>query len=505
MSARTAHILPQGGVMTLRSFTKLGKPVEGTIVSGADGVSRITTTGATGQRQSAQQRDSIGTEMLQTVCVERYDVLSPSNLNNTGTSIEGQTSLRGLFVNKNRATVGVAVRVTGALGKQAMGQTKPILVFFADKDKSSSQCTFNTEQQPHTTYFSTQTSLMPLAPTAQCLNHIDHKLPQLLVACVNGIYSLQSMSTIPRSDRLDIFDNLVQTIRYVVDGRSEKSSGGFLCRLSHDTIAVLSSREDSGKAVEIQRTLQTGPFAGLDTILTSSVGYAVSQSLLDIDTKNNDSNTDIVILRQAAERSIGPNAKIHVQPLADWQTPPVVLDVRMSIVANAPLDQNSSEPVFIQEKFLLHGGQLGVTLSGTRPTIRPLHIAEEPGSPERHFSRVLSQAIQDQLARLPKGAPSQEVMDGITKATAAELRENLTAANLFAVPIEVRMNIKQLRTPGTTVTLPSGMSCLVPAYAYDKTGPRLSALLGVLPSLGVLGVFIPWDQAELSGVPLGNW
>jgi hypothetical protein len=65
------------------------------------------------------------------------------------------------------------------------------------------------------------------------------------------------------------------------------------------------------------------------------------------------------------------------------------------------------------------------------------------------------------------------------------------------------MSVKQLRTPGMTVSLPSGLSCIVPDYALEASGPRISAVTGTLPSLGAAAVFVPWSHAEVSGVPLG--
>ena len=351
---------------------------------------------------------------------------------------------------------------------------------------------------------------MPLAPVASTLDRIGSGGTgmRLLVACVNGIYALQALpSTIISSaeERSAVLNNLVETVRYVVDARPTGVSGGFICRVSHDTIVALVSREDTHKVVDIQRVLRSGPYRGLDTAVHSGGVYVVSQSLLEVTEEGSSGSdpTDPFILRQAAEAAFGADAKILVEPLSHWQTPPVAIDVSVVITARSPLDPASSEPVPIDQKFLLHGGQLGVSVRGTRPTIRPLRVAEEPGSPENHFSRVLSQTLQKQLARLPNGAASQQVLDGVTQATAAELRETLTSADVFAVPIEVRMNIKQLRTPGTLVTLPSGLSCVVPVYATDSSSPRLSAVLGVLPSLGVGVIFVPWTRAEVSGVPLG--
>jgi len=512
MNGGGAHLLPPGAASTLHSLTKLAQPVDGTIVAGADGVSRITTR-ASGARKRTGAREEASTNNNTKACVTRYRILSPVDVGAIGTTVEGRASLRGLFVSRGGFTVGVAASISGALGPSA-GQRGPTLVAFNDRDRSVEPCSADSSQAkaplPSTTEFSTQTTLMPLAPLPSTVEAMRREAsPRLLVACANGVFALQALPSSATTvaaghETAAVLTNLVETVRYVVDGRPSGSGGGFLCRLTHDAIAVLPGREDSRKAAEIQRALRAGPYRGLDVVVHSGVGYVVSQSLLEPgDTEDPQDPTDLMTLRQAAESVLGAPARVRVEPLAGWQAPPVALDVTVVVSPTEPLDPAASAPVPIEEKFLLHGGQLGVSVRGSRPTVRPLRFAEEPGAPENHFSRILSQTLQSQLARLPNGAPGQDVLDATTKATAAELRELLTATDIFAVPVEVRMSVKQLRTPGVTVSLPSGLSCVVPAYASEAAGPRLSAVLGALPSLGVGGVFVPWGRAEVSGVPLG--
>jgi hypothetical protein len=492
-----AHILPAGGASTLRSLTKLARPVEGSIVAGPDGVSRITTRGD-------RERPRAVDPSIQTVCVQRYRVLSPSDAGAIGTAVEGEASLRGLFVSRGSSTVGVAAPVAGALGP--LGHNEVKLVAFSNKDQSTKPCAGSAlSSSVPGVDFSTQTALMALAPQPATLKRLGASTQQLLVACANGVYVLQAL---PRAAQLysgpegaAVLHNLVSEVRYVVDGRPAGQPGGFLCRLARDTIAALPNRESSGKAVEIQKALRSGPYRGLDEAVHSGGNYIVSRSLLEPGAESEPSNPSI--LRQAAESALGPNAKVYVEPLVHWQTPPVSLDVALAVSPTAPVDPAASTPVPVEEKFLLHGGRLGLVLHGSRPTMRPLQVGEEPGSPERQFSRVLSQTIQEQLGKLPEGSPSQDVLDAATRTAAAQLRERLGAAGLFGVPVEVRMSVKQLRTPGMTVSLPSGLSCIVPDYALDASGPRISAVTGALPSLGAAAVFVPWSRAEVSGVALG--
>jgi hypothetical protein len=490
-----AHILPPGGASTLRSLTKLVRPVEGSIVAGPDGVSRITTRGD-------RERPRAADPSVQTVCVQRYRVLSASDAGAIGTAVEGEASLRGLFVSSGSSTVGVAAPVAGALGPSVNNELK--LVTFSDRDKSAKPCTGSVASSSAAGVdFSTQTALMALAPQPATLERLGASTQHLLVACANGVYVLQAL---PRAAQLGpqgaaVLHNLVSEVRYVVDGRPAGQRGGFLCRLARDAIAALPDRESSGKAVEIQRALRSGPYAGLDDPVHSGGNYVVSRSLLEPGAESEPS--DPTILRQAAESALGPDAKVCVEPLVHWQTPPVSLDVALAVSPTAPVDPAASTPVLVDEKFLLHGGRLGVVLHGSRPTMRPLQVGEEPGSSERQFSRVLSQTIQEQLGKLPEGSQSQDVLDAATRTAAAQLRERLGAAGLFGVPVEVRMSVKQLRTPGMTVSLPSGLSCIVPDYALEASGPRISAVTGALPSLGAAAVFVPWSRAEVSGVPLG--
>ena len=407
-------------------------------------------------------------------CVSRYRVIAPDDLSASGRSVEGLATLQGAFASRGSATVGV-------VGND--------LVAFSAQDVSS-----GCPQTPHAIPYGVQTNLMPLAPIASYASSIwDGSIPRAIVACANGVFVLQK-AVASIEDPASILENLLD-VDFVVDSRPKGSRGGAICRLSKNVIAVLSSRDDFPSAAIVQRSIGAGPFKDFDEILHTAGPFVISASVLDVSSET----TDSVALRRAAP-SMGPDTRVLEQPLKSWQTPPLMLHAVVHIYP-AGNDLGPSEP--IADKFLLHGGAVGVSTTGTHSPLRGPLPGEIPGDLEKQLERIITNVLQEHLGKLPSGAQAQELLDASTKRTAETLRERVDASSLLPTPSAIRMAVYQQRTRGRPVKLPSGLSCLVPEYALDVHEPRLGVVLGTLPALGAATTFTPWTSAEVTGVAVG--
>lgn len=492
-------MLPQSSAHTLRTLTRLPKSVDGTVSFGPGGTATRLSTSA-----SSSSVPSGPPVALDVAKLKKCTLLSEADFCTEGGAETGPVTLQGLFVEGTQRTFAGVALVSGKLPPFFQ------LVRFQQEDLTSPILWSSAADTSSSVRFVTQNGLMPLAPEPAVIEKLWQSTtpPTLLVVCANGLYVLHPMKKSPSSaDALAVYKNLLEEVRFVADARTTSSTdGGFICRIAPDAVAVLDGVHDSSRAEEVQRLLRTGPYEHIREILPSSTPFTVSASLLEGYSSHlaSSSSTDFSLLRQALESVFSTGVKVTVEPLVLWQTPPVAVDVSVVVTALSPLDPGSEEPVHFSEKILLHGGQLGVALRGSRPTVRPMRVGEEPGSTEKHFQRLLNKTVQEWFSKLPLGAPSQEALNVATQKAGADLRETLSAAGLFAVPVQVKISAKQLRTQGERVALPSGLECTMPRYSTaDPPSARLSALLGAMPSLGVGASFVNWKKAEASGVPLG--
>lgn len=492
-------MLPASIVEALRPLTKLPRSVRGTIELEDDGTSRITTKDPA--RSRPERRSSTTTS---TVHVRKYSVVSPTTLAKEG-EVRGPAVLSGSFTSQGSTFGGVAAEQGEAAA--------PRMVSFLASDVMQQQPSPPTAAAV-TVPFVTQNALMPLAPTLEAVRSVfalsSSPVEVVVVACVNGLFVLSrgggSGAAAPTLD--SVYSNLLSGVDFVVDGRSSttapsSASASRLCRISKNAICVYdASAHDHSKIEEVQNLLHIKPYDNAqETLVAHNVPmFTASASLLDV----SGDDTDFATLREAVEAAM-PGAKVKAEPLERWQTPPLAMDVKVVVTPTEDLDPRSSEPQSFQDKTLLHGGTVGLVLRGSRPTLRPHKVGEEPGSLERRFERLVRGAVHAWIAEVPEGASSPEALTAASERAAHSLRETLSAADVFAVPVEVKISTTQLKATGPLVSLPSGLQCSVPPYAVaDPPGARLSALLAVLPSLGLRAAsFTSWSRGSASGgVPM---
>ncbi len=315
------------------------------------------------------------------------------------------------------------------------------------------------------------------------------------------------------------WDTLIKNA-LVFDGRADRKSPGIVYRAAPWGLAVVDDLNAQHRVLSLQQALGTGPYPRFGALLSGRL----SGSLLDVGDAG-EAPTGTTLARAAA--ALGPRTKVEVQPLAgEWRVPRAALTATVAVAAvDAPTEP--TEPFGLG--FLLQMGSgddasaLGVVVEGQHSAL--VHAAPRPGDVPGVFEREQRerlerivesclrkeldtqevQALVVQLRRPGDLASSRDALKRALDAAAARvaqsLQQDVQAAQLLAGGVRVQVNFSLEVAQGRTVHLPSGRTCVVPAYAADPTSARLSAYLGVLPSLGLSAAFRSWE-ATASGFPL---
>jgi hypothetical protein len=471
-----ARVVHPTGVTLLEGLTKLAKSVQGILETSDDGsITRFSTSSNPGGKIIALPLSS-GSR-----CVKRYMVIDGNDLMGEGQIVNGIAHLKGSFVKNGSKTIGI------------VGEN---LISFESSD-TSEDCPHSLTS--HTIPYGVQTSLMPLAPVVEYASSVwSGQIKRAIVACVNGVFVLQTATaSVDPSIASAVLENLL-ALKYVIDARDDGTKGGVICRISTNAVAVLNSREMIGDVINVQKKLGVSVYKDIEKILLTTGNFVISASILDISSEVETDSTDL----KRASLVLGSSTKVLEQPLSSWQTPPLTLKVLIHVSASA-VSKTYYPSESISEKFLLHGGTLGVIVNGSHPALRFLKPGESPGELEKQLSRVIIAVLTESIAKLPGGNRSQDSLDESTKQTAETMRERITASGLLAAPCFVQMSVSQSKSNGRRLKLPSGLTCIIPDYALDANEPRLALILGALPSLGAVATFTKWSTAELSGVAVG--
>ena len=484
-SLPTGDMLRTEVLVSLKSYTSLPNQVQGLLLlkDGVYEVARFVTSGASFDRVLRRTFDD-------TVTLAGMTLLDPSAL--LGTLEEGSPvgRVKGPFVLRGSVYALPAPATSVVVGRVVRGRLPPgapvapggaVLASFSDEDRL-------VDADADALYFGASVASGPLAPSYDYLAAVlDRRLGRALVACPNGLFVLRALPGGPSAtvdDPRALIDNLLGKADLLLQLGSTPS---VVYRLAENCLVTAGPDYDAAlQSLQAGLNLPPSRRAGLLPV-SSAATHQVSETVLD-------TMTGARVTEEAVRAQLPPDASLAAQPLVAWQQPQVTLELRVRLTAleGAPAAKHFSF------KFLMAAGELGVTVTLECMDFRPLSLGDTAGGQSQRLLRVIEDEVRKVLEGGGKGATQPQATQEDANATAAAIVAALQAVapslDVFSQPPLPDVSLRQTRTAGERVRLPSGTFAVVPQYAL-VAGARLSGYLGVLGALGIGCEFFPWSLA----------
>lgn len=506
---------PPEAVALLSSFVGLPRPIQGMINKTSSAVTHFSAGGDTFKELMERIR-------YDTLCVESPQIMTVNNVLNgaAGTQIAGQFKIQGSFVQGTTEMENVPIFLGTAkvLESPDLGELVSAdgTYLFAFPESAAKPCT-DSSLVP----FGTQNAKRPLAPQATYLASLaSHKLSKALIACANGVFTVQTTDAEKFSQKKDVYSNLAN-LQFVAWAREKiepatDASEGFtqndtgevtplvIYRISANAILV-GQREESEKVADVQKILGTA--ADSSSFLNSVSRFAVTKGLVEFSGKPSGYDKTSTALKTI----FGDRVRLRNESLSNWQRPALVVRATVKIenapsstaaidgtVTVADITPAAADPAFT-DHFVSSDGRLGVVIDCSSVPVRTPLPGERPTDPETQLKRAVMTSIEKKF-RDTSAAEFEGKQESVSQEMGDDLREQLQTTGLYKVPVVVRIWMKASKSVGREINLPNGMKTILPPYASTPSSARLAALTVGSAELGMELTFTNWETSKINGV-----